>query len=110
MIRVMDPIITELLKEGGKAAVTTTIGGCIAKMLAAKRKQRLTPEEKAEAEKTAQKMIYAVTNEDIWRFSPTFRRISVSLKKSPAKKVVRKRIGSNPAKAVKAAGKKTPKK
>jgi hypothetical protein len=105
----MDQIVAELLKEGGKAAVTAAIGGCIARMLAAKRKKRLTPEEKAEAEKTAQKMIYAVSNDDIWRFSPTYHRISGRAKKSAARKAVRKRTASVPVKTTKPARKKATK-
>jgi hypothetical protein len=87
----MDPIIQDLLKEGGKTVLATTLTLCMTKLLRRRKKEAVTPLEKKQIESAAEKMIQAASMEDVRHFSPAYQRIAGAAKKgSAAKKVSRK--------------------
>ena len=87
----MDPIIQDLLKEGGKTVLATTLTLCMSKLLSRRKKAAVTPQEKKQIEHAAEKMIQAASMEDVRQFSPEYQRITGAAKKgSAAKKVPRK--------------------
>jgi hypothetical protein len=79
----MDPITTSILMEGGKALLKEIIQKGMEK-LARRKKDRLTPEDKQQIEKTTEKMIHAATMDDVRKYSPKYRTISAAAKKRVA--------------------------
>src|SRR3954453_5829494 len=101
----MDPIIQELLKEGGKVVLTTSLGACMAKLLSARKKKPLTPAEEAQVQKSAEKLVQAESMVDARRYDPGYHRLSSVAKRAAAKKAAYKKAAPKRVAVKKAASK-----
>ena len=89
----MDPIIQELLKEGGKTVLATALTACLTKLLRS-RKGKITTQDAEHIEKTADRMIQAATMDDVRLYSPAYHSVSraVSKKSAAYKKAAPKKV------------------
>jgi hypothetical protein len=89
----MDPITTTILTTGGSIVVRKCIEMAMEKLLRRKKKN-VTPEDKRQIRKTAERMIHAATMDDVRRYDQGYQQLAAAIQRTPTKKAaVHKKTG-----------------